>query len=413
MPKKIAIIGAGFSGLLAGYFLSKKGHQITIFEKDGEVGGLLQSSQIGKSKIEKYYHHFFLNDQHLTKLIGELGLKKSIVWNHSQTGNLVNGKIENFSTLKNILEADNLTPSSRVRFIFSGLLISCLPSILIRNLKAKTLIIKLYGQENWEKVWAILFEKKFGIYSEQIGAPWFASRVKKKLSLGSKWSNKLGYISGGFEILLAAMKAKIFENNGTIFTDFEVKTVSKKNKKIKIADQQFDCAISTIPHDQLNKIAHQKIAKDFQYLGVICALIRHKKPLSPYYWINVLDRNLPFVCIVEQTNFVDKNNYQDHIIYLSKYCDQKDEDFLKNYLDLENEWFLKLKSIFPEISRSGCRIEINKNSYAQPIIPVGYKKPDFTTKMPSLFSLTMGHIVPEDRGLNEAVREAKKLCDII
>lgn len=37
--KKIAIIGSGFSGLSAACYLAKKGYQVTIFEKNEEVGG--------------------------------------------------------------------------------------------------------------------------------------------------------------------------------------------------------------------------------------------------------------------------------------------------------------------------------------------------------------------------------------
>ena len=36
----IAIIGAGFTGLAAGYKLTKRKHQVTIFEKDQKPGGL-------------------------------------------------------------------------------------------------------------------------------------------------------------------------------------------------------------------------------------------------------------------------------------------------------------------------------------------------------------------------------------
>jgi NADH-quinone oxidoreductase subunit F len=39
--KKVAIIGAGPSGLTAAHYLSQKGHKVTVFEKENEPGGML------------------------------------------------------------------------------------------------------------------------------------------------------------------------------------------------------------------------------------------------------------------------------------------------------------------------------------------------------------------------------------
>lgn len=37
---KIAIIGAGLTGLTAGFRLSKQGHEVAVFEKEKTSGGL-------------------------------------------------------------------------------------------------------------------------------------------------------------------------------------------------------------------------------------------------------------------------------------------------------------------------------------------------------------------------------------
>ena len=39
MSKKVCIIGAGIGGLTAGAILSKKGYNVTIFEKEKILGG--------------------------------------------------------------------------------------------------------------------------------------------------------------------------------------------------------------------------------------------------------------------------------------------------------------------------------------------------------------------------------------
>jgi len=69
---KIAIVGGGLTGLVAGYRLSQKGHKITIFEKEKELGGLAGGFKLGGTYLEKTYHHIFRKDKYIIDLIEEL-----------------------------------------------------------------------------------------------------------------------------------------------------------------------------------------------------------------------------------------------------------------------------------------------------------------------------------------------------
>ena len=51
--KKVAIIGSGPAGLAAADQLNKRGHQVTVFERDDRVGGLLMYG-IPNMKLEKW-----------------------------------------------------------------------------------------------------------------------------------------------------------------------------------------------------------------------------------------------------------------------------------------------------------------------------------------------------------------------
>lgn len=50
--KKVAVIGSGPAGLAAAYQLNQKGHYVTVFERDSEIGGLLRFG-IPDFKLEK------------------------------------------------------------------------------------------------------------------------------------------------------------------------------------------------------------------------------------------------------------------------------------------------------------------------------------------------------------------------
>ena len=82
----VVIIGAGFSGLAAGYELSKRGIRVTIFESDAEIGGLAGSFNVGPTRLEKFYHHWFTNDVHIPELVEELGQRDQVVFRPTRTG---------------------------------------------------------------------------------------------------------------------------------------------------------------------------------------------------------------------------------------------------------------------------------------------------------------------------------------
>ena len=61
--RKIAIIGGGLGGLVSGYFLSKQGNKVTIWEKENFLGGLIGGFKMEGENLEKLYHHFFRTDK--------------------------------------------------------------------------------------------------------------------------------------------------------------------------------------------------------------------------------------------------------------------------------------------------------------------------------------------------------------
>ena len=52
MSKKVAIIGAGFSGLSSACYLAKQGFDVTIFDKHDKVGGRNRQFDIDGFKFD-------------------------------------------------------------------------------------------------------------------------------------------------------------------------------------------------------------------------------------------------------------------------------------------------------------------------------------------------------------------------
>ena len=68
----ICIVGAGPTGLTAGYELAKKGHTVFIYEGKAQCARLVDTVQVGDKKLEKFYHHIFTSYVDIIDLIDEL-----------------------------------------------------------------------------------------------------------------------------------------------------------------------------------------------------------------------------------------------------------------------------------------------------------------------------------------------------
>lgn len=72
--KKVAVIGAGIAGLACAYELKKKGFDVEVFEKQGDVAGRMGTSHKNTLKFDKGAQ-FFCHEYHETKkLCQELGV---------------------------------------------------------------------------------------------------------------------------------------------------------------------------------------------------------------------------------------------------------------------------------------------------------------------------------------------------
>lgn len=82
MKKKAIILGGGISGLTLRYYLSRKypDLDITLFEKEHRLGGIIESMHEGGFFFEKGPRTFKASkSHHLLSLISELGMEKEVV----------------------------------------------------------------------------------------------------------------------------------------------------------------------------------------------------------------------------------------------------------------------------------------------------------------------------------------------
>ena len=79
MNKRIAIIGAGISGLALSYALRNAGYEVVVFEARSRAGGPIHTFERDGYRIETGPHSLLMRHQSVADLLDELGLTDDIV----------------------------------------------------------------------------------------------------------------------------------------------------------------------------------------------------------------------------------------------------------------------------------------------------------------------------------------------
>ena len=181
---KVAIIGAGFTGLAAAYKLSKDGIKVTVFEREDKPGGLaIGFKEPGwKWAIEKHYHHWFTSDWPIRNLADEIETK--LIFKRVKTSTLYKGSIYQLDSPPNLLKFPHLSVVDRFR---TGLVIAYLRYLSswkpLEGRKSEEFIRKYMGDKSWQVLWEPLYRSKFRYYANDIPKSRFLARIKKRSAL--------------------------------------------------------------------------------------------------------------------------------------------------------------------------------------------------------------------------------------
>jgi len=101
---RVAVIGAGVTGLAAAHRLSQAGHVCDVYERWPGLGGQAATLDVGGGHLlERYYHHLFTSDRHIAELYRELGMEDEIEWRESSVGIYSGGRTYPFTTPLDLL----------------------------------------------------------------------------------------------------------------------------------------------------------------------------------------------------------------------------------------------------------------------------------------------------------------------
>ncbi len=430
--REILIIGAGFTGLTAAYELSKCGFTVTVAEKNRTIGGLAGGFEIEGSPIEQAYHHLFRTDTDILNLIEELGLTTDLHWFQSKVAMIVNDKNGNkVLPFNGVVDLLNYSPLPFIDRLRAGFVTFFLQKYnnwqSLKNSTALSWMNRWAGRVVTEKIWGMLLKGKFAGFAEQISMAWLWARIHIRANSRKSIFEKemLAYPKNGFASISTALQKRIEENGSNVVINSQITRINRKDNhyEVEINGQikNFAAIISTIPTSVLEKLFDQKIsstsAKPIDYLSAVVLAFSSSQSLSKFYWHTITDPNAPFLVFLQHTNLAPASWYREtQVYYLGAYVPQNSLLFQSDQESIEKTWFSYLKKTYPDFDvKQISEKKLFKFSHAQHVVTVDYedKIPPYELALPNLYQANFAQIYPEDRGTNYAVREGKKIAQMV
>jgi protoporphyrinogen oxidase len=427
---KIAIIGAGYSGMAAAWDLRKAGHNVTIYESADFVGGLASGfKEPGwKWSVEKFYHHWFASDKHMLGMIDELGLSDKVLFPRPLTVMYHEGKFYPFDSIVKMALFPGLGWGlNKIRFGLVGLFLRLTTNW--KELEKYTVdewMRKWTGETVYKLMWEPLVIGKFGEkYYKQVNMAWMWARIHAR-------TTRLGTFEGGFqsfadqfaeklqgagvEIKLSEPVTHIQRNAST--GKFELTTVDDMESADKVlvtlSPGVAAKMVPSLPKEYLEGLLRLKS------MGAVVLTLSLKHQLSKegYYWYNIpKSAGFPFLAVVEHTNFVPAENFGgEHIVYVGDYLEPEHEYFHLTKEELLEKFAPSLKKFNPDFDLSWVnKTWLYRAAYAQPVPLVNHSKniPAIETPIEGLYFASMSQVYPWDRGTNFAVEIGRKAAELM
>lgn len=430
--QSIAIVGGGLTGIAAALELAQSGRfKITIFEKERRLGGLISSYEWRDQSFDRFYHVILPSDYLMVDLVKRLGLESRLIWRKSKTGFYGEGRLVPFSSAMDFIKFPFLSRGQKFRL---GLGIYRSSRIknpdFLDSLDVPQWLNQRFGQKVYENFWEPLIRSKLGDAAARTSAGLIWATIKRLYGArrGAANAERLGALEGGISVLQGAAEKRLAELGVDVRTETPVEHLSLREKQITLSTRQktqaFDKVLLTVPGPEIAKmIRDETSAKDWrgiletEYLGVVCVLLILRRPLSPYYVINLLDKSLPFTGIIETTNILSPESFGGRrLVYLPKYVSQDDPLAKTPEARVIDTFIHSLKKIFPDLDKDDIlHSRVFRELYVQPIRRPGFWEwpAGFRTPLPGVY-LANSSLIKNSTLNNDAVLElAREAVSVI
>ena len=429
MSTRAVIIGGGIGGLAAARELAAAGCDVTVLEAAPALGGLVEGLDLGGASIERYYHYLLPQETEAQDLIAELGLGDRLQWFEETIGNLVDGRVWKFTGPLDLLRFTPLPFADRIKAGIGALRMSRVRSWPeLDAVPAREWLTDLTSPAVTKVVWDPLLRAKFGPAAGQVPAAWMWARLDQRRQAhrgpggGGKQGKRTGvaYLRGGFGLMFDALAADLRGRGVTIRVSSRAQAIAVEGGRVvgvDVAGERLpaDVVVFAGALPQLPALLPEELVDPrwaaARGLGAMCVILETTKAITPVFWTNVCDRDLPFGGIIEHTNLVPTDWYGGHhVAYLSRYF-TPDEPIATADVEAEAaRWIDGLRRTFPHLRAEDIlQVRSFRTPYAAPLVTAPYLPsiPPTPSHVEGLHLATTAQIYPQDRGMHAGIARAK------
>jgi protoporphyrinogen oxidase len=414
------------------YTLAKQGRPVTLFEAAPEMGGLASAWDIGGIVWDRYYHVTLLSDSNLRALLEELNLDEGMCWKKTRTGFYHDGQLFPFSNALDFARFPLLNPLEKLRLGFTIAYAARFKDWKqLENISVQSWLTQLSGRSVFEKIWLPLLKAKLGDDFASTSATFIWATIQRMYAArrnGLK-DERFGYLPGGYSSMLKTYQAALEKLNVDIHLGAAVQAVTGGNDGNSSVTLrcgktfQFGRTIVTAASPlaaklcpELNDAERQALA-GVPYLGIICASVLMKRPLSNCYITNILDESIPFTGLIEMSALVDSSEFGANcLLYVPHYVRPDHPDFDQSDEELAAKILSALQRMYPSVrTEDVLAVRISKSRYVfpRPVVHQNRSSLPIDTSVSGITVVNSAHITNGTLNANETValaqREARRL----
>jgi protoporphyrinogen oxidase len=429
---RIAIIGGGINGITLGYFLTRQGAEVEIYEASPVLGGLAGPLILEDgTAVDRFYHAILSSDSNLRKLSEELGIADRLRFKETRTGFYYKGKIFSMNNIIEFLTFPPLGWTDRFRLGLTVLYAQLIRDwMALEGVSVEKWLLRWSGRRTYENIWRPMLKAKFDGSFEDTPATYIWSRLVRMKSTrgGASQKEMAGHLIGGYSTLLAAMAESIRHSGGKIYLRTPVQETILRNGRVKglrlqEGEKEFDAVAVTLQTPLFRRLApglpedYQRYLAMTDYIGIICPLMVLDRPLTGYWTLNITDDRIPFTGVIETTAYIDPQYVGGHhLVYLPKYTAPGSPWQKKTDEEIRAIWIENLKVMFPDFDESWIRyFLIHRERYVEPIHGLNstHLIPPVKTPVEGLYLSTTAQIYPALTNGESVTRHAEESARII